>query len=299
MNGNFVITGAAQGFGKEFSARVLNAGGRVLLADRNQDGVLTTTKEFQEQHGQDRCDSVIIDVTDKQQWEALWERARQMFGEKNDQMVLVNNAGVSPVLGFDANIKINFEGVLLGCRTFQERYGKDSGGPGGLVINIASLAGVTQGFSEQHHQYQVAKHGCVAITRSFGSAQVSKKTGIAHVGIAPWFADTGILDGLDKEKLKKKIVLDFVTVGRVGEALELAVRDRRSGGLVAVMPGCPLTYWPDPTATPAVAVVYLTSRLAGLLGFNTLSTTQMLSMLTFLAIICIYVIHLVLTAIGI
>ena len=35
MNGNFLITGAAGGFGAEFSRRVLEGGGKVILADKN------------------------------------------------------------------------------------------------------------------------------------------------------------------------------------------------------------------------------------------------------------------------
>ena len=35
MNGNFLITGAAGGFGAEFSRRVLEGGGRVVMTDTN------------------------------------------------------------------------------------------------------------------------------------------------------------------------------------------------------------------------------------------------------------------------
>lgn len=35
MAKNYIITGAAMGFGKEFSRRVLEGGGRVILADKN------------------------------------------------------------------------------------------------------------------------------------------------------------------------------------------------------------------------------------------------------------------------
>ena len=35
MGENYIITGAAMGFGKEFSRRVLESGGRVVLADKN------------------------------------------------------------------------------------------------------------------------------------------------------------------------------------------------------------------------------------------------------------------------
>ena len=51
MDGSFLVTGAAQGFGREFTRRVLLAGGTVLLSDNNPEGGLATTKEFQEVSG--------------------------------------------------------------------------------------------------------------------------------------------------------------------------------------------------------------------------------------------------------
>ena len=69
----------------------------------------------------------------------------------------------------------------------------------------------------------------VALTRSFGDPKVVRKTGIKvftsspsechlfwlstndhsfvqHVAICPWFADTGILDGIDKTRLRKQVL---------------------------------------------------------------------------------------------
>lgn len=46
MEGNFIITGAALGFGKEFSRRVLSNGGRVVMADINQGEGTKTYQEF-------------------------------------------------------------------------------------------------------------------------------------------------------------------------------------------------------------------------------------------------------------
>ena len=48
-----------------------------------------------------------------------------------------------------------------------------------------------------------------------------------HVAICPWFAETGILDGTDKNKLKEKVKFSFVPVERVGEAFETVVKDQR------------------------------------------------------------------------
>ena len=109
--------------------------------------------------------------------------------------------------------------------------------------------------------YQISKHGVVALTRSFGGPKVANKTGIKvavfsrkesslfpqHVALCPWFAETGIMEGVDKERLKKAVMFDFVTVERVGEAFEQVVRDQHSGSLMMIMSGCPLTYYPDIT----------------------------------------------------
>ena len=43
-------------------------------------------------------------MTDRTQWELVWSAAETFFKEKID--VLVNNAGVSPMLGFDICMKV-------------------------------------------------------------------------------------------------------------------------------------------------------------------------------------------------
>ena len=48
MNGTFLITGAAGGFGKEFSRRVLEGGGRVVLTDKNHQAGTELCQAFQQ-----------------------------------------------------------------------------------------------------------------------------------------------------------------------------------------------------------------------------------------------------------
>ena len=47
------------------------------------------------------------------------------------------------------------------------------------------------------------------------------------MALCPYFAQTNILDGLEPEKLKKKLPLDFVPVEKVGDAFEEAVKNSR------------------------------------------------------------------------
>jgi len=297
MEGNFLITGAAQGFGKEFTRRVLKNGGRVLLSDKNPVGGEETNKAFQEEFGVDRCSFQEADVSSKADWEKLWSRAESFFGGKVD--VLVNNAGVSPVLPFDTVMKVNLDGVLHGAKLFSEKQSIEPGvgGPGGLVVNTASLAGILYGMDKNSISYQISKHGVVALTRSFGNQKVVRKTGIKHVAICPWFADTGILDGVDKNRLKKQVKFEFVTVEMVGEAFEQAVKDQKSGSLMMVMSGCLPTYYPD-LSTATFVVTCILSRISGLLG-NQVTTVPTLAILaSVILLLCAYFFHIFLSAVG-
>jgi len=295
MEGNFLITGAAQGFGKEFTRRVLKSGGRVLLSDKNPVGGEETSKAFQEEFGVDRCSFLEADVSSKADWGKLWSRAESFFGGKVD--VLVNNAGVSPVLPFDTVMKVNLEGVLHGAQLFSEEQSIESGGSGGLVINTASIAGILYGMDKNSISYQISKHGVVALTRSFGDPKVVRKTGIKHVAICPWFADTGILDGIDKTRLRKQVKFEFVTVEMVGEAFEQVVKDQKSGSLMMIMSGCRPTYYPD-LSMATFLVTFLLSRISGLLG-NKVTTEPTLAILaSIILLLCAYIFHIVLSAVG-
>ena len=53
-------------------------------------------------------------------------------------------------------------GTLLGL----QYMGKDEGGKGGVVVNIASIAGLTP--SASFPVYVATKHAVVGLTRSFG-----------------------------------------------------------------------------------------------------------------------------------
>merc|ERR1712106_769690 len=48
-----IITGSAQGLGKAFAARLLNAGAKVCLSDLNEDVGVKTRNEFEERFGKE------------------------------------------------------------------------------------------------------------------------------------------------------------------------------------------------------------------------------------------------------
>ena len=48
-----------------------------------------------------------------------------------------------------------------------------------------------------------------------------------HVALCPWFAETGIIDSSTRELVMKKSPIKFVSVEKVGEALQLAVEEQK------------------------------------------------------------------------
>ena len=72
--------------------------------------IFLTVKRF----GESSCIFEEHDVTDKAQWEKVWNAAATFFNSKID--VLVNNAGVSPNLGFDVCMKVESSHVKSSSR---------------------------------------------------------------------------------------------------------------------------------------------------------------------------------------
>ena len=91
-----IITGGAQGFGKEFCRRLLQEGCKICLSDVDEVTGLETKALFQKQFGLDEQDLIFVkcNVAIKEDWEALWEAAEK--GLEGPIDVLVNNAGVHP-----------------------------------------------------------------------------------------------------------------------------------------------------------------------------------------------------------
>ena len=95
-----IITGGAQGLGKEFARRLLQEGCRVCISDVDVDKGGETVNLFQKQFGcaEDGLCFVKCDVSQKEEWIALWDSAVKTLDGPID--ILVNNAGLHPGVNF-------------------------------------------------------------------------------------------------------------------------------------------------------------------------------------------------------
>jgi dihydroxycyclohexadiene carboxylate dehydrogenase len=152
-----LVTGAAQGIGREVALRLAREGARVALADRSE-----LVEEARAEAGGD-CIAVMADMESYAGACAVIDRVREAFGRLD---VLVNNIGgtiwVRPFIEYgeaqiEAEIRRSLFPTLWGCRAALPLM-IESGG--GSIVNVSSVA--TRGVNRV--PYAAAKGGVNALT---------------------------------------------------------------------------------------------------------------------------------------
>lgn len=215
-----LVTGAAQGLGRAHSALLAQEGARVLCTDINGEGAAETAALINSSLGDGTAFSIQHDVTDRAQWDAAVEAARENLGGLN---VLVNNAG----MGVAGNIEtckfedwqrcfsVNVDSIFHGCQAALPLMRDHAPGS---IINISSIAGLIA--SDTMPAYNASKAAVWMMSKSIALHCAKKNMQIRCNSVHPTFVDTPILDGtarhhnLDKavlmDKLARQIPLKFV-----------------------------------------------------------------------------------------
>jgi NAD(P)-dependent dehydrogenase (short-subunit alcohol dehydrogenase family) len=179
-----VVTGAGRGIGAAVAARFVEAGARVVAADIDVEPVADAPPDLH---------TVAVDLYDDGAAEMLVATAVEVFGSLD---VWVNNAGIYPSAAvtditddewdrvLDLNLKATFRGARAAARVMSES------GSGGVIVNIASNAGMAAGPSSAH--YVSSKHGVVGLTKSLAVDLARHR--IRAVGVAPGVTHT---EGID------------------------------------------------------------------------------------------------------
>lgn len=158
-----VVTGGGGGIGLAIAAKVVAAGGAVVIGDLNVD----RGREAVETLG-DRARFVRVDVSEEADVEALVTAAVDSFGRLD---TVFNNAGVGGAFGpiteqtvdaWDATFAINVRSVFLGTKHAARRMIEQ--GSGGAIVNTASIAGLSGGGGPQ--AYSAAKAAVIGFTKA-------------------------------------------------------------------------------------------------------------------------------------
>ncbi|MBR0662412.1 1,6-dihydroxycyclohexa-2,4-diene-1-carboxylate dehydrogenase [Neoroseomonas oryzicola] len=171
-----IVTGAAQGIGRDVALRLVREGARVVMVDRS---------ELVDEVRRDAGDAAIAVTADLETFAgatAAVERARAAFGRVD---ILVNNVGgtiwAKPFAEYEeaqieAEVRRSLFPTLWCCRAVLPAMIEAGGG---VIVNLSSVA--TRGVNRV--PYAAAKGGVNAITACMAMEYAGH--GIRVVGVAP------------------------------------------------------------------------------------------------------------------
>jgi NAD(P)-dependent dehydrogenase (short-subunit alcohol dehydrogenase family) len=187
-----LVTGSAQGLGREIAVGLAQSGCSLILADVVDPA--ETARQVAEIGS--RSVSVKADVSDEAQIKNMVEKA---ISEYKQVDILVNNAGISqlsftatedsPVEEWDRILAVNLRGTFLCCKHVGKRMIASGGGS---IINISSTAGITG--VVRAPAYCASKAGTILLTKSL--ALEWARYHIRVNAIAPHYLETELTKGV-------------------------------------------------------------------------------------------------------
>lgn len=216
-----VITGGCSGIGLATVRRFAAEGAKVVIGDIDDARGAELVEEL---GGADVATYVHVDVTSKDEVDALFKTAKDTYGSVD---IAFNNAGISPpeddsILDTDLDAwrkvqEVNLTSVYLCCKAalpYMLEQGK------GSIINTASFVAV-MGAATSQISYSASKGGVLSMTRELG-VQFARQ-GVRVNALCPGPVNTPLLQELfakDEERAARRLV--HVPMGRFGEPEEMA-----------------------------------------------------------------------------
>jgi len=211
-----LITGGAQGIGREIALKFAAEGADIVIGDINLQKAIKTQADI-EALGR-KALALELDVTDYAKLTEALNKILDKFGKVD---ILVNNAGITKDnlilrMGdaeWDAVISVNLKGTFNCTKAvsrlmIKQRYGK--------IINVASIIGIIGNAGQAN--YSASKAGIIALTKTAAKELASRNINVNAV--APGFIQTEMTARLP-EGLKQKMQ-EAIPLGRFGSPGDVA-----------------------------------------------------------------------------
>ncbi|MGO7186173.1 SDR family oxidoreductase [Rhizobium brockwellii] len=210
-----VITGAAGGIGRALVDIFATGGDTVVAVDLPDSGVLEMSRHLGYPHLCLECD-----VSREEDILSLYSRTEKQLLRVD---VLINNAAVGPDLvatlathveDFQLALRVNLVGPNIMARETARQMR-----PGGVIVNVASVAGLLS--NPYSNAYAASKAGLLAITKVLACQLASR--GIRVCAVAPGYVRTPMIAELERaRKIRPDEVRGCIPMGRMGQPEEVA-----------------------------------------------------------------------------
>ena len=213
-----LITGAAQGLGKEMAKIMISQGATIVITDINEKSLVETAEELS-------CKHMVMDVTKEDQWKNVISNIEKDIGSLN---ILVNNAGIggggdvesTDLESWHLVHSVNLDSVFLGCK-FSLPLMRKSGN--GSIINISSMSGIVA--SHNMSAYNSSKAAVRHLSKSI-ALHCAKSTNLVRCNsIHPVFTRTAMvqsmIDATPERNIEEKLVQQ-IPLRKLAEPIDIA-----------------------------------------------------------------------------
>lgn len=218
-----IITGSAQGLGRETAKLLAEVGASVVVADLNLEAARRTASEIESKGG--IASASAVDVSDETSVKAMFATVDAQFGGVD---ILVNNAAYRskaeffdmPVQQWDKMQEVIVRGTFLCCREAISRM--KSAGKGGSIVNISSVGSVRTTLWGVNAHYDAAKAGVDSLTRTLGSEFASDRIRVNSI-LPGGMQSEGARDITSNFKMRGPIIgAGRIPMGRIAAPIEVA-----------------------------------------------------------------------------
>jgi 3-oxoacyl-[acyl-carrier protein] reductase len=214
-----LVTGAGRGIGRVLAEAFAGQGANVAANDITPINLDLTVERIAAAGG--RCKGYVFDVALKMPVQAMIEQVRDDWGSLD---ILINNAGVEPhasILEMDEwdwrrTIDVNLSGPFFTIQS-AARVMQQQGG--GVIVNIASIAGRAHGL-RQRAAYVASKTGLIGLTRE--AARELAAYNIRVNTVCPGVIETEMTSALRQDEAMLQKWLEDIPQARLGRPEDVA-----------------------------------------------------------------------------
>ena len=203
-----VVTGGAQGLGKEMAVRFAKEGAKVVAVDMQD-------LPYKEKN----VEGKILNVTDTKAVQTFYDEVIDSYGRID---ILVNNAGITADSmtrkmtdeQWNKVLDVNLKGVFNLTRHIGPQMEQNGGGS---IINISSVVGIFGNIGQAN--YAASKAGIIGLTKTWAKEFARKGVPVRVNAIAPGYVMTDILKTVPQDLLDKFAAMTMLK--RLGQPEEI------------------------------------------------------------------------------
>jgi NAD(P)-dependent dehydrogenase (short-subunit alcohol dehydrogenase family) len=213
-----IITGASRGIGLTIAERYAEAGAKVVISSRKQDGLDAAAEQIAGAGGE-----VFPFAAHNGDKEALRRLVAVVLERYGTVDILVNNAGTNPHFGpildgedsmWQKTIEVNLMGNVWLTQEVVEVMREQGGGK---IINIASINGLRPGTLQGI--YSVTKAAVINLTQTLGMELAADN--IQVNAIAPGLIQTRFARAIWENDALRQHIVERTPAGRIGQPEEI------------------------------------------------------------------------------